>query len=125
MSRGRIANVLVVEDELLLLDLVTAELEDAGLTVIQAGTAEAALAALAGEAAIDLLFTDIRLPGAMDGWRLAEEAVRLRPDLRVIYATGFSGAAPRLTPGSLFFTKPYRPSAIIAAIRSFQDAARG
>ncbi|MGY2047662.1 response regulator [Methylobacterium sp. JK268] len=125
MDPSGIASVLVVEDELLLLDLVAAELEDAGLSVLQASTAEEALAVLGGAARIDLLFTDIRLPGGMDGWRLAEEALRLRPALRVIYATGFSGAAPRLAPGSLFFTKPYRPSAIIAAIRSLREAAPG
>ena len=110
--------VLVVEDEVLLLDLITAELEDAGLTVLQATTADKALGVLSGDARIDLLFSDIRLPGAMDGWRLAEEARRLRPSLGVIYATGYSKEAPRAVSGSLFFTKPYRPSAILAAIES-------
>jgi CheY-like chemotaxis protein len=119
MESGRMESVLLVEDEPLLLDLVTAELEDAGLTVHQAVEAQEALAVLSGDATVDVLFTDIRLPGSMDGWRLAEEARRLRPGLKVIYATGFTGAAPRPVPGSLFFTKPYRPSVIIKAIEKF------
>lgn len=104
---------------MLLLDLVTAELEDAGLSVIQASDGESALAVLESDAAVDLLFTDIRLPGRLDGWHLAEAARNLRPDLKVIYATGFSSNAPRLLPDSLFFSKPYRPSVILAAIRKF------
>ncbi|ACL55189.1 response regulator receiver protein [Methylobacterium nodulans ORS 2060] len=122
MGGGRVENVLVVEDEVLLLDLVTAELEDAGLTVLQADNANAALGMLATDTPVDLLFTDIRLPGPMDGWTLAEAALKLRPGLKVIYATGFAGDAPRLAPGSLFFTKPYRPSAVIAAIAAFGTA---
>ncbi|MBY0295368.1 MAG: response regulator [Methylobacterium sp.] len=119
MGGERTASVLVVEDEMLLLDLVTAELEDAGLSVIQASDGESALAVLESDAAVDLLFTDIRLPGRLDGWHLAEAARNLRPDLKVIYATGFSSNAPRLLPDSLFFSKPYRPSVILAAIRKF------
>lgn len=113
-----IETVLVVEDEMLLLDLVTAELEDEGLRVLQATTAEEALGVLRSEASVDLLFTDIRLPGALDGWQIAEIARALRPGIKIIYATGFTSEPPRLAPGSLFFTKPYRPSAIVAAMRS-------
>ena len=70
------------------------------------------------EASIDLLFTDIRLPGPMDGWELAEKARQIRPAIKIIYATGYSMSAPRVAAGSLFFTKPYRPSTILAAVRS-------
>ncbi|WP_407519163.1 response regulator [Methylobacterium oryzisoli] len=117
MSGERAASVLIVEDEMLLLDLVTAELEDAGLRVIQAADGDAALTVLESDAPVDILFTDIRLPGRLDGWELAEAARTLRPDLRVIYATGFSSSAPRTVPGSLFFAKPYRPSVIVAAVQ--------
>ena len=113
-----IETILVVEDELLLLDLVTAELEDEGLRVLQAATAEQALDILRSAASVDLLFTDIRLPGAVDGWQIGEVARALRPEIKIIYATGYTSEPPRLAPGSLFFTKPYRPSAIVAAMRS-------
>lgn len=110
--------VLIVEDEIMLLEVVAAELEDAGFTVSQATTAEIALDVLRSDAAIDILFTDIRLPGAMDGWQLAEAARSLRPGLPIIYATGFTQTPPRLADGSVFFTKPYRANAIISAIRT-------
>lgn len=112
--------ILMVEDEPLLLEVITADLEDAGFAVLPAATAEVALNILKAEAAIDLLFTDIRLPGEMDGWQLAEAARTLRPGLPVIYATGFTQTPPRLIEGSLFFTKPYRAAALIKAIRSFE-----
>jgi len=110
--------ILVVEDELMLLEVIASELEDAGFAVAQAMTAEIALGLIEGGAPIDILFTDIRLPGAMDGWQLAEAARRLRPGLPIIYATGFTQTPPRLAEGSLFFTKPYRAQAIIDAIRT-------
>lgn len=116
-----VSRILVVEDEPLLLEVVTADLEDAGFAVVPATDAESAFAMLRAGAAIDLLFTDIRLPGAMDGWQLGESARALRPDLPIVYATAFSQTPPRLTEGSLFFTKPYRSAAIIQAIRGLCD----
>ena len=72
--------VLMVEDEMLLGNVVADELEEAGYRVLSAMTGEEALALLEGAEPIDLLFTDIRLPGLIDGWHLAEAARRLRPD---------------------------------------------
>ena len=109
--------ILVVEDEDLILDILTLEFTDAGYSVLGARDGETALAVLAGSAQVDLLFTDIRLPGGLDGWRVAEEARRLRTGLPVIYATGFSAESPRLVEGARFFKKPYVPSAVIAAIQ--------
>lgn len=117
--------ILVVEDEPLLLEVVTADLEDAGFAVTPAADAESAFAMLRDGEAVDLLFTDIRLPGAMDGWQLGEAARALRPDLPIIYATAFTQTPPRLTEGSLFFTKPYRAATIIAAIRSLAAGRSG
>jgi CheY-like chemotaxis protein len=109
----------MVEDESMLLEVITADLEDAGFGVLQAATAEVAMKILRTEASVDVLFTDIRLPGQMDGWQLAEAARTLRPDLPVIYATGFTQTPPRLIEGSLFLTKPYRAAALIKAITAF------
>ncbi len=117
MAEPRRPCILLVEDEWLVSDVVARELEDAGFGVIETATGEAALAALRDHPSVDLLLTDIRLPGGLDGWTLAEEARRLRPDLPVIYATGYSAVAPRRVPGSLFFTKPYRTAALVEAIR--------
>jgi CheY-like chemotaxis protein len=111
--------ILVVEDEILLADIITEELEEAGYRVLAALTGEEALMFLKGAEPVDLLFTDIRLPGGMDGWKLAEAARRMRPRLPVIYVTGYSVEQPRRVSGSRFMTKPYRASMVIQAIEEF------
>src|SRR5215218_5182452 len=105
--------VLVVEDEILLSDVIADELEDAGYRVITSLTGEEGLVVLEGPDRVDLLFTDIRLPGKVDGWRLAEAARSLRPGLPIVYASGFSVEQPREVAGSRFLSKPYRPSAVV------------
>jgi two-component system, response regulator PdtaR len=107
--------ILFVEDEELLRDVIAEELRDAGFEVIEAGEAEAALQALVVAPNIDLLFTDIRMPGTTSGWDLAEQARRLRPQLAVFYATGFSEIL-RPVPDSRLFKKPYRAATIIEAL---------
>ena len=107
--------VLVVEDEELVRETITAELQDAGFVVFEAETAERGLEMLE-EKPVGVLFTDIRLPGRTDGWDLAEKARSLYPNLPVIYATGFSAETPRFVPQSVFLRKPYLPSAVLAAI---------
>jgi CheY-like chemotaxis protein len=107
--------VLVVEDENLVRETISAELEDAGFVVIEATTAEEGLAVLE-EKPVGVLFTDIRLPGTMDGWDLAERARALYPNLPVIYATGFSSEQPRYVARGVLLRKPYLPSAVVAAI---------
>ncbi|MBO1021389.1 response regulator [Methylobacterium sp. SD274] len=111
--------ILIVEDEVMLLDVITAHLEEVGYDVIPAVTAEIALDILQRGDPVDILFTDIRLPGAMDGWQLAEAARDIRPALPVIYATGFSHTPPRMVGGAVFFPKPYRAAAVIRAIKGF------
>lgn len=109
--------LLMVEDEELLRLVIVDELREAGFHVIEAANGAAALELLTDDQPIDLLFTDIRMPGALTGWDVAEQARNLRPELAVIYATGFSENAPRLVSGSRFFKKPYRVNAIIEAAR--------
>ncbi len=109
--------VLVVEDEEMLLDAVTMEFEEAGFAVLGVGTAEEAYGLLQEGRAVDLLFTDIRLPGRLDGWDLAEHARALHPALPVIYVTGYSTEQPRQVSESLLVMKPYRMTAIVSAAR--------
>ncbi|GJE74759.1 response regulator [Methylorubrum suomiense] len=109
--------VLVVEDEEMLLSAVSMEFEDAGYDVLCAGTAEQAYDLLRARPRVDLLFTDIRLPGQLDGWDLAERARALQPDLPVIYVTGYSNEQPRQVAESVLVMKPYRMSAIIDVAR--------
>ena len=113
--------VLVVEDDELVRETVTGELQDQGYLVIEAGTAEEGFEVLRTRP-VGVLFTDIRLPGRMDGWDLAEAARTLNPHLPVIYATGYSPEAPRFVERSIFFRKPYLPSAVVAAIERLVSA---
>jgi len=81
--------VLVVEDDAKLLELTTAALREIGYKVIPASHAKDALAVITAETPIDLLFTDIMMPD-INGRKLADEARVLRPNLRVLYMTGFT-----------------------------------
>jgi CheY-like chemotaxis protein len=110
--------VLVVEDEPLVLDMISQELSDQGFAVLEADTAEAALSIIQSGQSVDVLFTDIRLPGEMDGWRLAAMVRESMPQLPIIYATGYTVERSAQVPGSVFMKKPYRPSAVADTIRT-------
>lgn len=111
--------LLVVEDEPLVRELIVLELEDAGYAVVEAEDGPTALGLLEDDAGIVLLFTDIRLPGGMTGWDIAEKARAIRPGLPVIYTTGYSSDELRLVAGAHFLKKPYRSAMVIEAIGSF------
>src|SRR5215210_2571628 len=98
--------VLVVEDEELVRALAVEALEEGGFEVIEATTGEEALDRCK-ECHVDVLFTDITLPGKLDGWDLAEHWRTLSQALSVVYATGYSGRDERRVPGSSFLKKPY------------------
>ena len=112
-----VPTILFVEDEPLLRLVIGDELRDSGFEVLEAGDAGTALDLVRERPGIDLLFTDIRMPGTMNGWDLAEQARALRPSLPVIYATGYSDETIRTVPRSCFFKKPYRAQAIVDAAR--------
>jgi len=99
--------VLLVEDELLVRELASEDLGDAGFEVTSASDGDEALRYLRDGRRFDLLFTDIRMPGLTDGWQLAREARNLLPDIRVIYATGLGDAAAGLVDGERYVRKPY------------------
>ncbi len=108
--------ILVVEDEWLVREVIVQELRDAGYIVLEAASGDEALPHLEGGDRIDLLFTDIRFPGKLDGWQLAQRARELRPALPVLYATGYSSEEPPRLSHSEFLRKPYRSSAILDTI---------
>jgi two-component system, OmpR family, response regulator len=111
--------ILVVEDEPVVRDVLVAELEDVGYNVIAAEAGEEALAILQDRKRdVDWLFTDIRLPGVIDGWRVADEFRLTHPFRPVVYATAYAPEQARQQlQGSYFFLKPYRPAQIVAAFR--------
>jgi CheY-like chemotaxis protein len=107
--------VLVVEDEEMVREIVVWLLEDMGFEVVGASSGDQAVG-LFGKDAIDLLLTDIRMPGGIDGWTLAEKARALMPDLPIIYVSGYSHEPPRMTKGSIFVQKPLRTETLRQAI---------
>ena len=86
--------------------------------MLEAETGEAALSIIESGQTVDVLFTDMRLPGELDGWQLAATAREAKPELPVIYATGYTVDREAAVPGSVFLKKPYRPSAITEIIRT-------
>jgi CheY-like chemotaxis protein len=113
---GPPVRILLVEDDPLIREFVVEALREEGYHVIHAANGEEALA-WCGRRIVDVLVTDIKLPGSVDGWQIAERCREHDPELPVIYATGFSPVAPRPVPGSLMLQKPYRPEDIVSAVR--------
>jgi CheY-like chemotaxis protein len=105
------AIVLLVEDEDQVRLLAESYLEEQGHQVLSAGTPQGALAILQNSPGVDVLFTDLDLKGDIHaGIKLADEAVRALPKLRVLYATGRAitdGMRARFVPGSGVLEKPY------------------
>ncbi len=104
---AEMTSVLLVEDELLVRELASEDLGEIGFEVTAASDGDEALGYLREGRHFDLLFTDIRMPGATDGWLLAQEARKLLPGIRVIYATGLGEAADGLCEGERYVRKPY------------------
>lgn len=104
--------VLIVEDEKLLLDVLQQLFEEANFAVLSAETGERAMVVLQSGHRLDLLVTDIRLPGSLTGWDVAERARELHSALPVVYTTAYSHEVPRPVSGGVLLTKPYRPSAL-------------
>jgi len=108
----RRASVLVVEDELLISELIAEALCENGFAVHTEAEGEAALRYLESGARVDVLFTDINLPGHMDGSMLAQKVRARRPELPIVYCSGRyspSALAPAV-PRSVFVRKPYDPA---------------
>ena len=112
--------VLVVEDETLIRELVAEELEEAGYSVVVATNADQAITILEARQDIHLVFTDIDMPGSMDGLKLAT-AVRDRwPPVHIIITTG--KVRPLEIPANaLFIPKPYVSENVVAAMRTFEN----
>ena len=111
--------VLVVEDDPLLRMLAVEVVEEAGYTAIEARDADEAVVLLESRADIALLFTDIDMPGSMDGLKLAH-AVRNRwPPIKILIVSGKQQLQTCDRPSnSCFFGKPYRTAALVEELRS-------
>ncbi len=114
--------VLVVEDDPFVRSFAVASLARLGYRVIEAGDGPEALGLLAAGARPDLLFTDIVMPGGLNGWELARRAGALRPQLRVLFTSGYPLetliARGRLDADAAILNKPYRRADLAARLRA-------
>jgi CheY-like chemotaxis protein len=115
--------LLVVEDEVLIRFLVAEALRAAGFSVIEAANADEALKVLATSAPVDVLITDVDMPGAIDGLGLAPLARSARPGLRVVIASGCVGSEAAADAADLFIGKPYDPEHMVWRVRGLTEAA--
>ncbi|HEY3795285.1 MAG TPA: response regulator [Bradyrhizobium sp.] len=106
-------HVLLVEDEFLISEWVAQSLSEQGFAVQTAANATDALGHLASDQ-VDILFTDINLPGAMDGAALARRAREMLPNLPVVYASARATmlAPDARVPGAIIVPKPYQPALV-------------
>jgi PAS domain S-box-containing protein len=114
------ATILVVEDNVKLRAVVVKQLEANGLRVLEAGNAQTALEVLNVEPKVDLIFTDVVLPGDMDGYALARAIHEGYPDSKVIMTSGFPGMRfneTKLANNLPLLSKPYRKQDLIQIVR--------
>jgi len=120
-SEGGDEFILLVEDDALVREYVVAQISRFGYHTLAASNAAEALAIIDQGERIDLLFTDVMLPGGMNGRQLATEALKRRPGLKVLYTSGYTENAlvhhGRLDAGVLLLPKPYLSSDLARMIR--------
>ena len=126
---GGSERVLVVEDEPAVRAVPVTILRDQGYEVVEAGDGREAIEQLQAGRPFDLLFTDVVLPGAMNGTEIAAEAKRLQPEIEVLYTTGYAENAVvhhgTLEPGVTLINKPYRRAELLGKIRATLDGEGG
>jgi PAS domain S-box-containing protein len=121
LPQGRSELVLVVEDDPDVRDYTVEMVGDLGYSVLSASDGASALRLLDSNREVSLLFTDVGLPGGMNGRQLAEQALRRQPRLKVLYTTGYARNAivhqGRLDPGVEVIFKPFTYSDLATKIR--------
>ena len=116
--------LLVAEDDIFIRAMIAEFLRDSGFDVVEAGSAQEALDVFESGADIDLLFSDVKMPGAMDGCDLAKHVRENWPDTKVILTSGYSDALLKADDSILgaVLKKPYRPLSVLAAVLAAVDS---
>jgi CheY-like chemotaxis protein len=118
--------ILVVEDDKLVRRYVVTQIESLGYKALEAANASEALRIIDSKAHIDLLFTDVIMPGSMNGRQLVDAALARRPALKTLFTSGYTEDAivhhGRLDSGVLLLAKPYRKSELARMIRLALDS---
>jgi DNA-binding NtrC family response regulator len=121
-------SVLVVEDEILIRIALADSLQDCGIKVLEAGNALDAIRILEADGTIELVFSDISMPGGMDGTALAQWVHAHRPGVPVLLTSGNRPSSQNSAlefANEQFFAKPYNMPSVIACIRDAVGARRG
>ena len=110
--------VLIVEDGLLIRLHAAQIIEEAEFDVIEASSADEAISILEARSDITVLFTDIQMPGSMDGLKLAAAVKGRWPPIKIVATSGFVNVRPNDLPeGGRFLAKPYHPAQLMATLR--------
>jgi CheY-like chemotaxis protein len=115
----RASTVLVIDDDPDVRELAAGLLRETGHTVLEASTGQEAIVLFEAHPEIDLIFTDIVMPG-IDGFRVADVAKTRRPEVKILYTTGFAGRAAEylgVKHGEILL-KPYRGHQLAAAVHN-------
>lgn len=116
--------VLIVEDQFLLRMNAAQLIGDAGFDVVEASDADEAIAILEARSDIHVVFTDIQMPGSMDGLKLARFVRERWPPIKIVASSGFVKVGKDDLPeGSRFLSKPYGPEQIVRILRELTTAA--
>ena len=118
------ASILVAEDDVFIRMVIADFLRSSGYNVIEAQSADDAMAIFQSGATIDLLFTDVRMPGSMDGRDLAKIVRDKWPNTRIIITSGYSSGllGDKEAPDQIIMPKPYRPHQVLITIQSLVAA---
>ena len=118
------AVILIVEDEFLLRKDAAEIIAEAGFVVLEAANADEAIASLEARPDVNVVFTDIQMPGSMDGLKLANFVRGRWPPIKIVATSGFVRVGEADLPeGSRFLSKPYMPSEIVATLRELTGGA--
>jgi len=112
------ARVLVVEDDVLVRALVSETLREAGCEVIEATTADEAVAVLRAIVAPDVLVTDVKLPGDLDGMQLAAKVRQTMPLTKVIVTSGHASVEAAKSVAHVFLAKPFELWRLVGCVRT-------
>jgi nitrogen-specific signal transduction histidine kinase len=127
--QGGHETVLVVEDDALVRKYVLTQIRSLGYSTLEACNAAEALQVIDSATEIDLLFTDVIMPGAMNGRQLVDEALKRRPSLKTLFTSGYTENAivhhGRLDSGVLLLAKPYRKPELARMLRMALDNGHG
>jgi PAS domain S-box-containing protein len=121
LIEGGMETILVVEDDALVRRSVTTQIQSLGYQTISVGSGAEALEVVERGDSFDLLFTDVIMPGSINGRELADEVLKRRPGMKVLFTSGYTEDAifhhGRLDPGVLLLAKPYSKAEIAHMIR--------